>query len=150
MEIKIHRVSTRNLFIAGISLFIFACFFSYIVFFLTDTYANYSETTGVITEYEERLDPTTNTNMYYPIIEYEVDGNKYSTYGTATEIKTETPKSVTIYYKINNPEEARLDENKTSTASKAIIVIIDAVMLLGSMAFIIYGFKRLKTDRQGL
>ncbi len=150
MGIRVQRISIKNLLIAGISLFVFACLFSYIVFFLTDTFTNYNETTGVITEYEERLDLATNVNMYYPIIEYEVDGNKYSTHGTATERKLVTPKSVTIYYNTDNPEEARLDANKVSLASKVVIVIIDAVMFLGSMAFITCGVRRIKTERQGL
>lgn len=150
MEIKVYRESPKNLFIVGISLFIFACLFSYIIFFLTDTFTNYSETTGVVIEYEERIDPVTNTNKYYPIIEYQVDGNKYTARGAATERKSNVNQSVTIYYNTNKPEESRLDKNEISTKSKVALVIIDVVMLLGSTAFITYAFKRRKANRQGL
>ena len=148
---RIHRISTKNLFVTGISLFVFACLFTYIIFFLTDTFRDYEhkETTGIIVDYEERWNPSTETNKYYPIISYEVDDNQYKTYGRSQDSMGDIGKSVTIEYNINNPKDARLDSDKADTASKVAIIIIDVVMLLGSMALIVCGIKRIKEDKQG-
>lgn len=79
---------------------------------------------------------TSYSTSYYPIIEYEVDGNNYSYTSTfGTSFKRGLGKEQKLLYNVNNPEDVISPKDKTSI----LLIALGILIIIGGIVFLVRG-----------
>lgn len=127
------------------------------IFFFTDIFKNdgYVNTQGVIVDYTEVIDKETNEYTYYPIIEYEVNGVKYTLHGKNPidyfyigdniQFYYNNGDTIKIQYKQDEPHKARVKSDNTE--GRLILISADTLLIIMSLSLIITGMVKLKKSK---
>ena len=125
---------------------VFAVFFILITIMLLTTdnalfsSKEYVKTEGIVVGNVEKYDYENERNMYTPVAEYEVDGEKYQvvSHGSSS-IPTPGGKKVTIEYNPDNPKEAKFEGSKWIYFATFLLIFV----FLGSgIGMVIVGIKK--------